>query len=283
MPDRIAIIGAGGQLGGALASRLGSRAVPLTHADIEIADSASVVAALDRTQPDAVINAAAYNFVDAAETDPVPAFRGNAIGPGCLAQACASRDIPLLHVSTDYVFGGDALRRAPYIEADCPAPLSVYGVSKAAGEQLVRAMAPRHFIVRTCGLYGRPPATGKGNIVETIRRLAAERDELQVVNDQRCTPTSVADLAAALVELIATDAYGSYHATNAGDCTWFEFAQEIVRLLGLATRVMPTTTANFPRPARRPAYSVLDGSRLTAVIGKVQRPWREALAEYLRS
>ena len=238
---------------------------------------------MNRVQPDAVINAAAYNFVDAAEADPGAAFRANAAGPANIASACFHRDILCLHVSTDYVFGGDLGRRVPYREDDATAPLSVYGVSKAAGEQLVRAANSRHFIVRTCGLYGRPSATGKGNFVETIRRLAGEKPELQVVDDQRCTPTSTADLAAAIVRLFATDAYGTYHATNAGDCTWFEFAREIVRLLGLPTRVLPTTTEHFPRPARRPAYSVLDSSRLATLTGQSLRPWREALADYLRS
>jgi dTDP-4-dehydrorhamnose reductase len=281
MPSRIAIIGAAGQLGSDLVRALGSRGVALVRADIDIASPESVAAAFDRVQPDAVINAAAYNFVDPAETDPEPAFRGNAFGPLNLARACAKGEIPLLHVSTDYVFGADTSRTTPYRETDAVGPVSVYGVSKATGEQLVRMAATKHFIVRTCGLYGTPAPGSKGNFVQTIRRLASERDELRVVDDQRCTPSSTADVAAALIRLIDTDAWGTYHATNSGDCSWFDLASEIVRVLGLKTRVVPTTTAEFPRPARRPGYSVLDCSKLAGVIGAPPRPWREALAAYL--
>jgi dTDP-4-dehydrorhamnose reductase len=277
---RTAVVGAGGQLGADLVDRLGPRACPLGHADLELTDPPSVAAALDRCTPQAVINCAAYNLVDQAEADPETAFAVNALGARTLAQECRRRDLPLLHVSTDYVFGLDAPHR-PLREDDPPGPLNVYGTSKLAGEMFVRAEAPRHYIVRTCGLYGRPSPTGKGNFVHTILRLAAEREELRVVHDQRCTPTSTADLADALLALLDSRAWGTYHATNAGDCTWYEFACEIIALRGLRTRVVPVASAEFPRPARRPAYSVLDGARLTRVLGRPLRPWRAALADYL--
>lgn len=279
---RIAVIGSGGQLGKELLRVLGDRAAALPHREFEIGDAASIHAALDRVQPNGVINAAAYNLVDQAETDPAPAFWTNAIGPGLVARACRARDIPFVHVSTDYVFGLDRQRSRPYREDELPGPVSLYGVSKAAGEQAVRLGADKHFIVRTCGLYGVPAAGSKGNFVQTIRRLAAERDELRVVDDQRCAPTSAADLATALAALIETQAWGTYHATNSGDCSWFEFAAEIVRLSGLSARVVPCTSAEFPRPARRPGYSVLDSSKLAGVLGTPLRPWPEALENYLR-
>jgi dTDP-4-dehydrorhamnose reductase len=281
MPSRIAIVGAAGQLGSDLRRLLAERGVPLTRAEVDVSRPDSVAAALERVQPDAVINAAAYNFVDRAESEPQSALEVNALGPLHLARECARRGIPLLHVSTDYVFGAEGARQRPYGEAEPTGPVSVYGASKAAGEQLVRLAAPRHFIVRTCGLYGRPPAGGKGNFVQTILRLAAEKPELRVVDDQRCTPTSSADLAAALLRLIETDQWGTYHATAAGECSWFEFAREIIRLRGLAIPVIPASTAEFPRPARRPAYSVLDCSRLDRVLGGPLRAWQTALAEYL--
>lgn len=277
---RTAVVGAGGQLGADLVERLGPHACPLARRDLELTDAASVAAALDRCTPDAVINCAAYNLVDQAEAEPQIAFAVNALGVRLLARECRRRDIPLLHVSTDYVFGLNAPSR-PLREEDPPGPLNVYGTSKLAGEMFVRAETPQHLIVRTCGLYGRPSPTGKGNFVRTILRLAAERDEIRVVNDQRCTPTSTADLADALLLLLDSRAWGTYHATNAGDCTWYEFAREIVSLRGLPTRVVPISSAEFPRPARRPAYSVLEGARLTRVIGRPLRTWRAALADYL--
>ena len=278
---RIAIFGAGGQLGSDLTRLLGENAIPATRKMAAIDDSAAVADLLDNARPDAVVNAAAYNFVDDAEEAPQAAFQGNAIGPRILARACRERELPLVHVSTDYVFGADATRATPYHEEDLPGPVSVYGVSKLAGEHLVRQTWERHCIVRTCGLYGKPPEGGKGNFVQTIRRLATSRDKLRVVDDQRCTPTSTRDLAAALIELLRTEQWGTYHCVNAGDCSWFNFASEIVRRLGLPTKVVPTTTDEFPRPARRPAYSVIDTSKLTATIGRPMRPWQDAIAEYI--
>lgn len=277
---RIAVVGAGGQLGRDLLARLGPRGVGWTHQECDVVDAESVRAALDRDAPAAVVNCAAYNLVDQAEQEPEAAYRVNALGPRLLAVECRNRDIPLVHVSTDYVFGLEPPGR-PLRESDLPGPLSVYGVSKLAGEAFVRAAGGRQLIVRTCGLYGRPGTGGKGNFVRTILRLAAEREELRVVDDQRCTPTSTADLAPAILDLLDRHQWGTYHATNSGDCSWFEFAREIVAVRGLTTRLLPATTAEFPRPARRPPYSVLDCSRLAFAIGAPLRPWRDALADYL--
>ena len=278
---RIAVIGAFGQLGSDLVPLLDERAIPLTHADIEITDAASVTKALDAAKPTHVINCAAYNLVDKAEDEPEAARRVNSLGPRHLAEWCAARGAVLMHVSTDYVFGADVARRTPLCETDPTGPVSVYGQSKLEGELAVQSLCPQHFIVRTCGLYGHHAARGKGNFVETMLRLGRERPELRIVGDQRCTPTSTADLARALVSLIETNAFGLYHVTNAGDCSWFEFASEIFRLASIPVKTTPTTAAEYGAMARRPDYSVLDCTKLASVLGRPMPSWQDALARYL--
>jgi dTDP-4-dehydrorhamnose reductase len=280
---KIALIGAGGQLGTALMARLPGQIVPLGRGVIDLEDADSVRPALTREAPHLVINAAAYNFVDRAEDETERAFIVNARGPWALARACAARDIPLVHVSSDYVFGRDEARTTPYIEADVPGPQSEYARGKLAGEVFVQTVCPKHYVLRTCGLYGRARSPGKGNFVETILRLGKERGAVSVVDDQWCTPTAAADLAAWIAELIVTDKYGLYHATNAGSTTWCRLAREIFRQAGMAVDVTPITTAQFGAKAPRPAYSVLDCGKLTEAIGHPLRPWQEALAEYLGS
>ena len=283
---RIALIGAGGQLGTDLQPLLGDELVPLGHQDVEITDRESVDRALSNAQPQFVINVAAYNLVDHAEDQPDAAFAVNALGPRNISLFCTERDIPLLHVSTDYVFSGWIRRKTkrtiPYHENDTPDAVSAYGLSKLAGEGFVRNLR-RHFIVRTCGLYGHAAMVGrdKGNFVETMLRLGAERDELRVVDDQTCTPTSTADLARAVAALIETDAYGLYHGTNAGSTTWYGFAREIFRLADLKVDLTPITSAEFGAKARRPDYSVLDTQKLTKTIGFEMPRWQDALATYL--
>jgi dTDP-4-dehydrorhamnose reductase len=278
---RIAIIGAGGQLGTALKACLPGDIVLLEHAEIEITDAVRVEAALLAARPDCVINAAAYNFVDRAEDETAAAYNVNALGPRNLARWCGRADVTLLHVSTDYVFGVDSTRTQPYVESDIPGPQSAYAVSKLAGEHFVRAECPRHFIVRTCGLYGSAATEGKGNFVKTMLRLAKERKELTIVNDQHCTPSFAADVATAIVRLIETDHYGLYHATNSGDTTWYGFAREIFRLAAIDISVRPITSAEYPQKARRPAYSVLDCGNLAAKTGDPLPAWQDALGRYL--
>ncbi|MEX2287486.1 MAG: dTDP-4-dehydrorhamnose reductase [Planctomycetaceae bacterium] len=277
----IALIGATGQLGSELASSLGENAALLGRAQIEVTDSASVEAALSAVRPRAVINAAAYNLVDRAEDEPDLALAVNALGPRNVARYCAAHDIPLLHVSSDYVFGLAEDRNTPYAESDAPGPLSAYGTSKLAGEYFVRNLCRRHFIVRTCGLYGHNSV--HGNFVETMLRLSEQQSPLKVVDDQQCTPTSTRDLARAILDLIGTEAYGLYHATNAGSTTWYRFAAEIFRLADVDVELIPITTQQFGAKARRPAYSVLDCTRLKKVRGCELPPWQQALAEYMAS
>ena len=278
---RIAVIGAFGQLGSDLVPLLGERVIPFGHTDIEITDPTSIATTFATARPTHVINCAAYNLVDRAEDEPEVAHRVNGLGPSHLAKWCVAHEVTLLHVSTDYVFGQDSSRRTPLDETAPTGPVSVYGSSKLAGELAVRSLCPRHFIVRTCGLYGQRAARGKGNFVETMLRLGHERPELRIVADQRCTPTSTADLAAALASLIETNAFGTYHATNAGDCSWFEFACEIFRLANLPVKVTPSTASEYAAKARRPDYSVLDCAKLTNVLGRPLPPWQETLARYI--
>lgn len=278
---RIAVIGAYGQLGSDLVPALGDGAISLGHADVELTDPASIAAALGNRQPSHVVNCAAYNLVDKAEEEPEAAFRVNAFGTRNLAQWCARSNVVLMHISTDYVFGLDPERRTPWFESDAAGPVSAYGASKLAGEQFVRSICPRHFVVRTCGLYGKNAARGKGNFVETMLRLGRERPELKIVSDQRCTPTSTADLAIALAKLVRSDAFGLYHATNSGDCSWFEFALEIFRQAKLPVKTLPVLAADYGAKARRPDYSVLECSKLANAIGGPLPPWHDALSRYL--
>jgi dTDP-4-dehydrorhamnose reductase len=280
---RILLIGAGGQLGTALSGRLAGEMISCSSKDLDISDAARVRQAVPAARPDLVINAAAYNFVDRAEDDRDRAFAVNALGPRFLAEICASLDVPLVHISSDYVFGQDAGRRTPYRESDPPGPLGDYARSKLSGEGFVQAACSKHFVLRSCGLYGRATSPGKGNFVATMLRLGKERGSVSVVDDQWCTPTAARDLAGWIAELIPTNQHGLYHATNSGSTTWCRLAREVFRCAGMKVDVKPATTAEFGAKAKRPPYSVLDGSKLEAAIGHRLRPWEEALAEYLNT
>ncbi len=278
---RIVLIGADGQLGRELQRQLDEQVIVFGHAQVEITDPQSAESAIADAAANLVINVAAYNQVDRAEDEPDVAYRVNALGPRNLALCCEDRGIPLLHVSSDFVFGLDSNQTKPCRETDATGPLSAYGVSKLAGECFVRALCRRHFVVRTCGLYGCGKTPGTGNFVETILRLAKQRNELSVVDDQTCTPTSTADLARAIQALIATVDYGLYHATNTGSTTWYRFACEIVRLRQCDVRVRPISSEEFGAKALRPSYSVLDNRKLAETIGFALPPWQEALVKYL--
>jgi dTDP-4-dehydrorhamnose reductase len=281
MERDIVIIGAG-QLGQDLSQRLGSRAVVLTHREIELRDCDSLARVLLPLHPRVVINTAAFNFVDDAETRAGEAFAINALGVRELSLVCRDLDCVLVHFSTDYVFGLDGTRSKPYSEEDVPGPINVYGTSKLAGECFVRSLCPKHFVVRTCGLYGHHGSGGKGqNFVNTMLRLAREGRPVRVVADQICTPTATADLADATIRLIETDAFGLYHWTNSGQCSWHEFACEIFRLAGLTADCTPITTAEFGSGATRPTFTILDSTRWPQLGLPKPRPWQDALGEFL--
>ncbi len=277
-PLRIAVTGAGGQLGGDVVDTFtgaGHEVTALQRADCDIRDADAVARALDAAAPDALVNCAAWTYVDGAEGNPDAAFAVNATGPGVLASACAARNMLLLHVSTDYVFDGTAT--APMDEATPPAPLSVYGKSKLAGEDAVRELAPRHQIVRTSWLFGRDGP----NFVLTMRSLAREGRELRVVADQRGSPTWTGHLAPALLRLLQHAAPGTYHLTASGVTSWHGFAEAALAASGMTVPVTAITSAAYPRPAPRPMYSVLD-NRAWRALGEPPLPsWRDGLAAYL--
>lgn len=282
--DRIGITGATGQLGSSLLRRLGDQALPLGREVIDLSRPDEIAERLARFDLQAIINCAAYTQVDAAERDEANCHTINALGPAALAAVCAERNLPLVQLSTDYVFGGQESLSRPWREDDPAAPQGVYARSKLAGEQQVASVAPRHLIVRTCGLYADTTLTGPArNFVNTMLRLGAERDEVRVVADQRCTPSYTPDVAGAILELLARNAVGIYHVTNAGDVSWHEFTLEIFRLASIPARVAPITTAEFGAPAPRPRYSVLDTSKYQALVGAPLPCWQTALAGYLQS
>jgi dTDP-4-dehydrorhamnose reductase len=279
---RWAVTGAAGQLGRALVGRLGPRvAWAGGRADLDVSDRAAVARVLEAARPDVVVNAAAYNDVDGAEGDAASAMAVNAIGPAHLAAECRARGALLVHVSTDYVF--DGARREPYREDDCPRPLSVYGVSKLAGCQMVAAAGGEHIIVRTSALFGAGGSRVKGgSFVDRVVARARAGQRLRVVADQIFSPTYAVDLAAALVTLVEGGGRGLLHVTNSGSCSWHELAVAALELAGVDAPVEAIRAEERGAAARRPAYSVLSNERAQALGLDPLRPWREALAEFVR-
>jgi dTDP-4-dehydrorhamnose reductase len=217
--------------------------------------------------------------VDAAENEPGKAFAVNALAVRDLAVICRDLDAMVIHLSSDYVFGLDATRDAPYDEDDPPGPLNVYGTSKLAGENFLRAMWPKHFIIRTCGLYG----DGGANFVEAMLKKIEVGTPPRVVADQICTPTSAADLARAIIELLECSAYGVYHVTSSGACTWHEFASAIFEFAGKTMEVEAISSDQYAAAAKRPRYSVLSNRRWISAGFAPLRSWRDALASHLRT
>ena len=283
---RVLVTGKQGQLAKQLqldaSAAITLQALDRTQCDIR--DAADVLAAVTDFSPDVVINAAAYTAVDQAESDAEQAYAVNALGAENIARACLANDARLVHVSTDFVFNGQ--QSQPYQPSDAIDPLGVYGDSKADGEQRVQALMPAAIILRTAWVY----SCHGNNFMKTMLRLMAERDDLGVVADQIGTPTSTPTLARAIFALIDnTQAQGIYHCTDAGQGSWYDFAAAIyqqAQALGLlpanqSVTIRPITTTEYPTPAQRPAYSVLDHSRLQADTGLVMRDWRAVLAEEL--
>jgi len=277
----ILVFGGNGQLGQELVRAGAAQEAPLvalSHAEADIAHADAVRDAIARHQPAVVVNAAGYTKVDLAESEPEAARAGNETGPAVLGAACAVARVPRIHISTDYVF--DGAKPGAYLESDPVAPLGAYGRSKAAGEAALRAATPRHVIMRTSWVYGEFGT----NFVKTMLRLAATRDELRVVADQRGCPTSTGDLARAILSIAprlaaGDDVWGTYHFAGSGVTTFHGFACRIVAaqapLTGRNPRVTAITTAEYPTPARRPANSELDSSLFARTFGIRARPWDE--------
>lgn len=273
---KILVTGANGQLGKEVAKQGQEHELVLTdYNTLDIANHSMVMDLMKRIKPQAVIHCAAYTNVDKAESETDEAFRVNVIGTQNVAAACLETSARMVYVSTDYVFDGTS--NMPYREFDAVNPQSVYGKTKCQGESLARQILGRHYIVRTAWLYG-----DGNNFVRTMLNLAESQECLRVVHDQVGTPTSTADLAKVILTLIQKDAYGTYHATCQGQCSWYEFACEIFRQVNKDVQIIPVGTEAFPRPAKRPAHSVLDNHMLRMTIGDSMRDWQAALADYLK-
>ena len=285
----IAVIGSNGQLGWELVRQgesRGSQILALDYPEIDISDPASIDSRIDFSKIDLIINAAAYTAVDRAESEVQAACAVNRDGPANLAGRCRDRHIPLIHVSTDYVF--DGTKKGAYIEEDPVAPLGVYGESKAAGEAEVRKRLPEHVILRTawlCGVHGH-------NFIKTMLRMGRKKDTLRVVSDQFGCPTFATDLAEAILEVVRqaekneSIKWGTYHYCGAGKTSWHGFAEtifEIARQYEKFTvkEIVPITTAEYPTPVKRPANSVLDCSKIERHFGIRPRPWRDSLDEMI--
>lgn len=274
---KILVTGAGGMLGQALVPCLESRGhtvMALPKESLDVTNYTQVVESLTKAKPDIVIHCAAYTKVDQAESEPGLAYLINGYGTENLAVSCNTLNLPMLYVSSDYVFDGE--QNQPYNPWDATRPLSIYGKSKLAGEKAVQRHLLRFYIVRTSWLYG---PNGK-NFVDTILAMAQERKTLRVVSDQVGTPTCTLSLSETIADLITTGRWGIYHASDDGVTNWYEFAKEITR--GTNAEIIPIETKDMPRPATRPKYSVMDKTTLINTIGRELPTWQESLQAYLQ-
>jgi len=281
---KVAVIGANGQLGSDLVaafSAAGEDVRALTHSDIEIAEPSSVQRVLEEVQPQVIVNTAAMHHVENCEGEPEKAFLVNTLGARNLAAEARKIGAVLMHVSTDYVF--DGAKGAPYVEDDPPHPLNAYGITKVAGEHFIHATTDKYFLVRTSGLYGTTLCRAKGglNFVEVMLKLARERGEVRVVDSEFVTPTSTEELARQMVQLSRSDAYGLYHATAEGCCSWYEFAREIFQMTNTPVRLLAAGPNEFPAKVPRPKYAVLENRALKIRGLNIFKPWQEGLAAYL--
>ena len=282
---RVVVIGGNGQLGSDVVEvfqKRGDDVRPLTHVDIELANLDSVTTCLQGLAPALVVNTAAMHHVEQCEQQPEKAFAVNAIGSRNLAIVTRDLGAALLHVSTDYVFNGE--KGEPYVEEDAPLPLNVYGNSKLAGEEFVRTLNPKHFVLRTSAIYGKQPCRAKGgrNFVELMLKLGSERGAVRVVDDEVVTPTATAQIAVQIRELSGSEAYGLYHATAEGMCSWYEFAREIFKAADMRVDVQVAGPNEFPSKIPRPKYSVLENRGLKRLGLNRFAAWQEGLQQYLR-
>jgi dTDP-4-dehydrorhamnose reductase len=282
---KVFLIGVDGQLGSDINEYFTLKGIEVHGLiglkEIDICDYEGTLKLIKDSSPDLVINTAAFHNVDLCEDKVADAFKVNVGGVKNAASICRELDVPLMHFSTDFVFDGE--KNEPYTETDCPAPRSIYAISKLGGERVVQYMLEKYYIVRFSGLYGHAGCTGKGNInfVETMLKLARDSKKVRVVDDQVLTPTSTKDAAKKLYELIQKAKFGLYHMTNTGGCSWYEFACEIFKLSGNEVDVEPITSQELGAKAIRPAYSVLDNKNLRDAGIEDMRDWKFALKEYI--
>ena len=280
----VAVIGASGQLGSDVVcafAEQGDSVASLTHADIDVSSLESVRACLGGLALDVLVNTAAMHHVEKCEQDPAAAYAVNAMGTRNLAIVTRDLGLAFVHISTDYVFDGK--KGEPYVEDDAALPLNVYGNSKLAGEYFARTENPAHFVLRTSALYGKHPCRAKGglNFVDLMLKLARERGRVRVVDDEVVTPTSTSQLAKQIVILSRCDAYGLYHATAEGKCSWYEFAREIFQLTNTEVRLEVAAPGEFPAKVQRPSYAALENHGLKERRLNVFTTWQEGLCDYL--
>lgn len=287
---KILIIGSKGQLGSQIIhiinkgkSEIGeisskyktAEVVGVDLEDLDITNFNEVQNFVCKLKPYIIINAAAYTSVDACESNEDIAFKVNALGPRNLAIAAEEVGSKIIHISTDYVFKGEG--NVPYREYDVTNPVSVYGKSKLAGENFVRELSSKYFIVRTSWLYG----YNGNNFVKTILKAGKEKGHLDVVNDQRGNPTNAEDLSHHILKLALSEEYGTYHCTGIGECSWYDFASKIIEYAGIKCTVSPITSDKLTRAAKRPSYSSLDNMMLSSTVGDEMREWQEALKMFI--
>lgn len=284
--QKILIIGADGQLGSDLVTLLEKdyKLLTPTIEELDITDFRKTKEYIFKNSPDTIINTAAFHNVDECEKNPEKSFLINTFAVKNLAEICKEQDIVLAHISTDYVFGLDKNRKTPYTENDLPGPVNIYGISKLAGEYCIQYIFEKHFIVRTAGLFGVAGCKEKGrsNFIETMIKLAKEGKEIKVKNDEYTSPTYTKELAEKIKELIKTEYYGTYHITNHGECSWYEFAKKIFELMDLKINCQPVSSSQFQTFAKRPSYSVLENKKLKELGIDKMSHWQEALKKYLK-
>jgi len=281
---KILLIGADGQLGSDLRKALNDYELlcPLID-ELDITHFDKVKEYVRRNSPDLIINTAAFLQVDECEKEPQKSFLVNTIAVKNLAEICKEKDIPLVHISTDFVFGLDEKRRIPYIEEDLPGPVNIYGISKLAGEYCILYTLKKYFIIRPANFFGiAGPKGKKENFVEMMLRLAKEKGEIKVKNDVFTTLTYTKELAEVIAELIKTNEYGIYHITSQGECSWYEFAKKIFELTNTKVNCRPVSSDKFPTIAKRPHYSVLENKHLKGIGLDKMSNWQDALKKYLK-
>lgn len=281
---KVGVIGANGQLGSDIClefSENGHQVVGLNHDRMDVADPESVSSVLGEIRPDIIVNTAAMHNLDRCEEEPVRSFEVNGMGSRHLAFAANRIGALIVHVSTDYVFDGK--KGQPYVETDPPCPLNVYGNTKLSGEYFIRSIAEKYFIVRVSGIYGVQPCRAKGglNFIRLMLKLAAERDEVRVVDDEIVSPTNTRDVARQIVQLVRTDAYGLYHATSQGECSWHAFARAIFDMSKSRVKLSKAGPDEFPAKVPRPKYSVLENQQLQDLGIDIMPHWHDALGRYL--